>query len=246
MTQGTSATGRGYSGLECSSPLSSLDAKARRRTKTSSSANRAAPIRSSCACAARLLQRRQLRRCVSRIRDHMREYIAHLPDYTCRITLERFKRPKARVPLASQRPFAPGVAYTGGRNYTPGRETIVSKPASRTLLPGRSAWSLTAVTRLHVRNLFLRDVAEFSAPHDERNARTAPASGWISRSPPCGAAYSPRQVTAARRLPWSGSGVVRRGQSRYCAPGSPRGRGAAFVRIAATRETTVIQRATHR
>ena len=47
------------------------------------------------ACAAACSSAADAPALVSRIRDHMREYIAHLPDYTCRITLERFKRPRA-------------------------------------------------------------------------------------------------------------------------------------------------------
>ena len=104
---------------------------------------------------------------VSRIRDHMREYIAHLPDYTCRITLERFKRPKVRAPFDLSDRLRLEVAYTGGQElYSwPGDDRF--EAGIEDLLPGRGMVSNGSYA-LHVRNLFLRDVAEFSAPHDEK------------------------------------------------------------------------------
>ena len=105
---------------------------------------------------------------VSRIRDHMREYIAHLPDYTCRITLERFKHPKARAPFDLSDRLRLEVAYTGGQELYSWPGDGRFEAGIEDLLPGHGMVSNGSYA-LHVRNLFLRDVAEFSAPHDEKS-----------------------------------------------------------------------------
>ena len=81
------------------------------------------------ACAAACSSAADAPALVSRIREHMREYIAHLPDYTCRITLERFKRPKARAPFDLSDRLRLEVAYTGGQElYSwPGRRPFRSR-----------------------------------------------------------------------------------------------------------------------
>lgn len=103
---------------------------------------------------------------VSRIREHMRQYVAHLPDYTCRITLERFKRPKTRAPFEPGDRLRLEVAYAGGQElYSwPGDDRFES--GIEDLLPGHGMVSNGSYA-LHVRNLFLRDVAEFAAPREE-------------------------------------------------------------------------------
>ena len=104
---------------------------------------------------------------VSRIREHMREYIAHLPDYTCRITLERFTRLKPRTPFDLGDRLRLEVAYTGGQElYSwPGDDRFES--GIEALLPGHGMVSNGSYA-LHVRSLFLRDVAEFAPPQEEK------------------------------------------------------------------------------
>ena len=119
------------------------------------------------ACAAACSSAADAPALVSRIREHMREYVAHLPDYTCRITLERFRRPKTRAPFDLSDRLRLEVAYTGGQElYSwPGDDRF--EAGIEDLLPGHGMVSNGSYA-LHVRNLFVRDVAEFSAPHDER------------------------------------------------------------------------------
>jgi len=104
---------------------------------------------------------------VSRIREHMREYVNQLPDYTCRITLERFKRPRASVPFELSDRFRLEVAYTGGDElYSwPGDDRF--EGGIEDLLPGRGMVSNGSYA-LHIRNLFVREIAEFAAPVEEQ------------------------------------------------------------------------------
>ncbi len=52
---------------------------------------------------------------VDRIREHMRNYVSHLPDYTCRVTLERFARRSSRAPFELNDRIRLEVAYSGGK-----------------------------------------------------------------------------------------------------------------------------------
>lgn len=97
----------------------------------------------------------------------MREYIAHLPDYTCRITLERFKRTKARAPFELGDRLRLEVAYTGGQELYSWPGDARFETGIEALLPGHGMVSNGSYA-LHIRNLFLRDVAEFAAPREEK------------------------------------------------------------------------------
>jgi hypothetical protein len=119
------------------------------------------------ACAAACSSAADAPALVTRIREHMREYIAHLPDYTCRITLERFKRSKSRAPFDLGDRLRLEVAYTGGQElYSWPGETRFETGIDG-LLPGHGMVSNGSYA-LHIRNLFLRDVAEFAAPREEK------------------------------------------------------------------------------
>ena len=178
---------------------------------------------------------------VSRIREHMREYVAHLPDYTCRITLERFKRAKARAAFERSDRWRLEVAYTGGQElYSwPGDDRF--EAGIEDLLPGHGMVSNGSYA-LHVRNLFLRDVAEFAAPREEpcegrpcvrldfyipalRSGYSLSASNGSAPAPLVGSAWFDAASLDIQRLD------VRVDEA-------PRS-----VRIAATRETTVYARA---
>ena len=118
------------------------------------------------ACAAACSSAADAPALTNRIREHMREYVAHLPDYTCRVTLERFKRPKARAPFELSDRLRLEVAYTGGQElYSwPGDDRFES--GIEDLLPGHGMVSNGSYA-LHVRNLFQREVAVFAAPRPE-------------------------------------------------------------------------------
>jgi hypothetical protein len=119
------------------------------------------------ACAAACSSAADAPALVTRIREHMREYIAHLPDYTCRITLERFKRLKARAPFELSDRLRLEVAYTGGQELYSWPGDARFETGIDDLLPGHGMVSNGSYA-LHIRNLFLRDVAEFAAPRDEK------------------------------------------------------------------------------
>ena len=178
---------------------------------------------------------------VSRIREHMREYIGHLPDYTCRITLERFKRSKPRAPFDLNDRLRLEVGYTGGQElYSwPGDDRF--EAGIEDLLPGHGMVSNGSYA-LHVRNLFLRDVAEFSAPRDEK-CEDRPCVRLDFQIPAVRSGYSLSAGNGSAPAPLVGSGWfdtasldIARLEVRV--DEAPRS-----VRIAATRETTVYQRA---
>jgi len=193
------------------------------------------------ACAAACSSAADAPALVSRIREHMREYVTHLPDYTCRITLERFQRPKARAPFERNDRWRLEVAYTGGQElYSwPGDDRF--EAGIEDLLPGHGMVSNGSYA-LHVRNLFLRDVAEFAAPRAEpcegrpcvrldfhvpalRSGYSLSASNGSAPAPLVGSAWFDAASLDIQRL------EVRVDEA-------PRS-----VRIAATRETTVYARA---
>jgi hypothetical protein len=97
----------------------------------------------------------------------MRDYVGHLPDYTCRVTLERSTRRNARMPFELSDRLRLEVAYTGGQElYSwPGADRF--EAGIEDLLPGRGMVSNGSYA-LHMRNLFVRDVAAFAAPREER------------------------------------------------------------------------------
>jgi hypothetical protein len=171
----------------------------------------------------------------------MREYIAHLPDYTCRITLERFRRPKSRAPFDLGDRLRLEVAYTGGQElYSwPGNDHFES--GIEDLLPGRGMVSNGSYA-LHVRNLFLKDVAEFSAPHDEK-CEDRPCVRLDFQIPAVRSGYSLSAGNGSAPAPlvgsaWFDAASLDIARLEVRVDEAPRS-----VRIAATRETTVYQRA---
>ena len=193
------------------------------------------------ACAAACVSAADAPALVSRIRDHMRECIAHLPDYTCRISLERFKRPKAHAPFDLSDRLRLEVAYTGGQElYSwPGDDRF--EAGIEDLLPGHGMVSNGSYA-LHLRNLFLRDVAEFSAPHDEK-CEDRPCIRLDFQIPAVRSGYSLSAGNGSAPAPpagwaWFDAASLDIARLEVRVDEAPRS-----VRIAATRETTVYQRA---
>ncbi len=178
---------------------------------------------------------------VSRIREHMRDYIARLPDYTCRITLERFRRLKSRAPFELGDRLRLEVAYTGGQELYSWPGDARFERGIEDLLPGHGMVSNGSYA-LHIRNLFLRDVAEFAAPQDEKCAGL-PCVRLDFHIPALRSGYALSAGSGSAPAPLEGSAwfdtpsldIVRLEVRVDNAPRS--------VRIAATRETTLYQRA---
>ena len=154
------------------------------------------------ACAAACSSAADAPALVSRIREHMREYIAHLPDYTCRITLERFKRLKSRAPFDLGDRLRLEVAYTGGQELYSWPGDARFETGIDDLLPGHGMVSNGSYA-LHIRNLFLRDVAEFAAPRDEK-CEGRPCVRLDFHIPAVRSGYALSAGTAARLRRWWG------------------------------------------
>jgi hypothetical protein len=171
----------------------------------------------------------------------MREYVAQLPDYTCRITMERFRRAKAHGPLERSDRLRLEVAYTGGQElYSwPGEDRF--EAGIWELLPGHGLVSSGSYA-LHLRNLFLRDVAEFAAPREEKCER-GPCTRLDFHISALRSGYSLSAGDGSAAAPLNGSAWfdavsldIQRLEVRVDdAPPE--------VRIAATRETTLYTRA---
>ncbi|MEO8592120.1 MAG: hypothetical protein ABI759_02260 [Candidatus Solibacter sp.] len=176
-----------------------------------------------------------------RIRTHMHDYVTRLPDYTCRITLERFKRLKANVAFELSDRLRLEVAYTGGQEMYSWPGDARFEAGIEDLLPGHGMVSNGSYA-LHVKNLFLRDVAEFSGPATDicdgqtclrleflipavNSGYALSAGGGSAPAPLAGFAWFHPETFDIQRL-----------EVRVDQP--PRG-----VRIASTRETTTYQRA---
>jgi hypothetical protein len=98
-----------------------------------------------------------------RIRDHMREYVTRLPDYTCRVTIERSGRRSGRGAWDLTDRLRLEIAYANGREYYawPGDDRFEN--GIDELLPehgmvSEGSWAL------HVRKLFLTHDAELGTP----------------------------------------------------------------------------------
>ena len=98
-----------------------------------------------------------------RIREHLREYVSHLPDYTCRVTIDRSTRRSARAELEFVDRLRLEVAYTGGNELYawPGSEAFES--SIEELLPAHGLVSNGSYA-IHIRTLFLHDVTSFGEP----------------------------------------------------------------------------------
>jgi len=170
----------------------------------------------------------------------MRETVSHLPDYTCRVTLERSSRrnPHAQFELSDR--FRLEVAYAGGQELYawPGDDRFEADIAD--LLPGHGMVTNGSYA-MHMRNLFVRDVASFSAPRDER-CEGRPCVRLDFEIPAARSGYSVSAGDAAAPVPLAGSAWfdpesldILRLEVRV--DRTPRS-----VRISSTRETTVYTR----
>jgi len=108
---------------------------------------------------------------LSRIREHLREYVSQLPDYTCRVTIERATRrsPKASFELTDR--LRVEVAYSSGNELYAWPGAAAFERSIEDLLPAHGMVSNGSYA-LHMRTLFLRNVAQFGEPR--------PSGGQIS------------------------------------------------------------------
>ena len=178
---------------------------------------------------------------VNRIRDHMREYVAHLPDYTSRITLERFRRSRPRADFVLSDRLRLEVAYTSGQELYSWPGDARFESGIEDLLPGHGMVSNGSYA-LHVKNLFVREVAQFSAPKDEKCEDSA-CIRLDFEIPTVRSGYALSTGSGSAPVPLVGSAWfdaatldILRLEVRVDDP-PPN------VRVAATRETTVYQRA---
>ncbi len=100
---------------------------------------------------------------LSRIRNHMREYLGRLPDYTCRVTIERSRRRNARDSFDVTDRLRLDIAYATGHEYYawPGDERF--ERSIDELLPAHGLVS-EGSWALHMRKLFLTNDAQFAPP----------------------------------------------------------------------------------
>jgi len=178
---------------------------------------------------------------VSRIRDHMREYVAHLPDYTSRITLERLRRAKPAAPFELSDRLRLEVAYTSGQELYSWPGEVRFESGVEDLLPGHGMVSNGSYA-LHVKNLFVREVARFGTPKDEKCEDVA-CVRLDFEIPTVRSGYALSTGGGSAPVPLVGSAWfdattldILRLEVRVDDP--PRA-----VRVAATRETTVYRRA---
>jgi len=100
---------------------------------------------------------------LGRILVHMRDYVAHLPDYTCRVTLDRLRRPSVHADFDLDDRLRLDVAYSGARELYawPGDERF--ETGIEDLIPGHGMISDGSYA-LHTRKLFFSDAAQFRPP----------------------------------------------------------------------------------
>jgi len=104
---------------------------------------------------------------LTRIREHLREYVTQLPDYTCRVTIERSARPSARAKFELRDRVRLEVEFSGGDELYawPGSERFERSIAE--LLPAHGLVSDGSYA-LHMRTLFLRNAATFDLPRQAK------------------------------------------------------------------------------
>jgi hypothetical protein len=105
---------------------------------------------------------------LSRIREHMREYLARLPDYTCRVTVERSARRNLRAAYSVTDRLHLEIAYAGGHEFYAWPGDARFENTIEELLPERGLVS-EGSWALHMRKLFLTNDAQFQAPRMESN-----------------------------------------------------------------------------
>jgi hypothetical protein len=98
-----------------------------------------------------------------RIRQHMREYLAQLPDYTCRVTIERSQRRSFRAAYSVNDRLRLEIAYAGGNEFYAWPGDSRFENTIEELLPERGMVS-EGSWALHMRKLFLTNDAQFQAP----------------------------------------------------------------------------------
>jgi hypothetical protein len=96
----------------------------------------------------------------------MREYLARLPDYTCRVTIERAQRRESRAEYSVLDRLRLEIAYAGGHEYYAWPGDSRFENTIDELLPDRGMVS-EGSWALHMRKLFLTNDAQFGAPRED-------------------------------------------------------------------------------
>jgi len=97
---------------------------------------------------------------LTRVREHLHEYVSKLPDYTCRVTIERSSRRSAHGPFDLTDRLRLEVAYAGGAELYAWPGSAAFERSIDELLPAHGMVSEGSYAR-HMRTLFLRNVARF-------------------------------------------------------------------------------------
>lgn len=108
---------------------------------------------------------------LARIRQRMTDNLAHLPDYTCRLTIERSSRPAAVKAFSFVDRLRFEISYVGGKELFawPGAEKFEEKGVFD-LVPGGTAASGSFA--LHARAIFTTDAPTFEyRGEDAENGR---------------------------------------------------------------------------
>lgn len=108
---------------------------------------------------------------LTRVREHLHEYVSKLPDYTCRVTIERSSRRSARGPFELTDRLRLEVAYAGGAELYAWPGSAAFERSIDELLPAHGMVSEGSYAR-HMRTLFLRNVARFGEPRSAQSRVT--------------------------------------------------------------------------
>jgi len=132
----------------------------------------------------------------------LREYVARLPDYTCRVTIERSTRRSSRAEFSLVDRLRLEVAYTGGDELYAWPGSAAFERSIEELLPAHGLVSNGSYAG-HVRTLFRRDVARFGEPRAEDgvirlDASVPPALSGLALT--SGAGGVPAGIEATIRL----------------------------------------------
>jgi hypothetical protein len=103
---------------------------------------------------------------LARIRSQMREYLARLPDYTCRVTTERAQRSGRRGGFTVTDRLRLEIAYSGGKEFYAWPGDARFERSIEELLPARGMVSEGSFA-MHMRKLFQTNDAQFTDPRPD-------------------------------------------------------------------------------
>jgi hypothetical protein len=169
---------------------------------------------------------------LARIRSQMREYLARLPDYTCRVTIERAQRSVRRAAFTVTDRLRLEIAYAGGREFYAWPGDAHFERSIDELLPARGMVSEGSFA-MHVRKLFLTSDAQFTDPRPDNGALRIDFTVPASRSGFAVSAGGASAPAALHGSVWFDSATLAIRRLEVRVEDTP-----ASVRIASTREVT--------